>query len=177
MKKLTLFFLGLIFLITPVYTQQPGIQDSSVFKAMLKIQPLSGEWSGEGWMQIGMEKRTFTQTEKVVQKAHGTVILIDGLGVDKITGKTIHEAFAVISYDLPGKKYLIRAFLANGNYIDADLRVETDGTIIWGYKHPQAGEIKYTISASQGKWEEKGQMNRDGSNWIPFFQMNLEKVK
>jgi|WetSurMetagenome_2_1015567.scaffolds.fasta_scaffold511349_1 hypothetical protein len=176
MKSLTLFFVGFVILLTPIFSQQPVIQDSTVFNAMNKIRPLSGEWSGKGWIQMGMDKRTFTQTEKVIQKANGTVIVIDGLGQDEITKKTVHEAFAVISYDLINKKYLIRAFLANGNYIDADIRVDDDGTIIWGYKHPQAGEIKYTIKVANGKWDEKGEMNRDGVNWILFFQMNLEKV-
>jgi hypothetical protein len=176
MKSITLIFVGFVILATPIFCQQPGIQDSSVFKAMRKIQPLSGEWSGNGWIQMGKQKQTFTQIEKVVQKANGTVILIDGLGLDETTRKTIHEAFAVISYDLSNKKYLIRAFLTNGNYIDADIRVDDTGTIIWGYKHPQAGEIKYTLKIADGKWDEKGEMNRDGINWTPFFQMNLEKV-
>jgi hypothetical protein len=177
MKKLTLIFAGFVILVTPIFSQQPGIQDSTVSKAMLKIQHLSGEWSGKGWIQMGRDKRTFAQTENVVQKANGTVIVVDGVGIDESTGKTVHEAFAIISYDQPNKKYLMRAFLANGNYIDADISVEDDGTIIWGFKHPQAGDIKYTIKASGSKWEEKGAMNRDGANWVPFFQMNLEKIK
>ena len=177
MKSLTLFFVGFVILVTPIFSQQPDTQDSTVFKAMAKIQPLSGEWSGNGWIQMGRDKRTFEQTEKVLQKANGTVIVIDGLGLDELSKKTVHEAFAVISYDLSNKKYLIRAFLANGNYIDADIRVEADGTIIWGYKHPQAGELKYTIKVANGKWDEKGEMNRDGTNWILIFQMNLDKVK
>lgn len=77
-----------------------------------------------------------------------------------------------MSYDRANQKYLMRA---NGNYIDADIRFEADGTIIWGFKHPVAGEIKYTIKVANGKWEEKGEMNRDGTNWVPFFQMNLVK--
>jgi hypothetical protein len=177
MKNVALFIVILVISITSVFAQQPGIQDSTVFKAMEKIYPLSGKWLGNGWVQMGKDKRTFTQTENVVQKANGTVIVIDGLGLDEITRKVVHEAFAVISYDLSNKKYLIRAFLANGNYIDADIRVEADGTIIWGYKHPQAGELKYTIKVANGKWDEKGEMNRDGTNWILIFQMNLEKDK
>jgi hypothetical protein len=177
MKKLTFLFVAVVISVTTIFGQQPGIQDSTVFKAMQKIQVLSGEWTGNGWIQMGKDKRTFIQTETVVQKANGTVIVIDGLGVNEITRKTVHEAFSVISYDLSDKKYLMRAFLANGNYIDADIRVEADGTILWGYKQPQAGEMKYTIKVSNGKWEEKGEMNRDGSNWILFFQMNLQKLK
>ena len=56
MKWLTLFFVVCVILVTPVLSQQPGIQDSSVFKAMAKIKPLSGEWSGKGWIQMGREK-------------------------------------------------------------------------------------------------------------------------
>ena len=177
MKNPALFFVISVISLTSVFARQTEIKDSIVFLAMEKIYPLSGKWIGNGWIQMGRDKRTFTQTENVVQKANGTVILIDGLGVDEITKNPIHEAFAVISYDLSAKKYLIRAFLANGKYVDADIRVEPDGTIIWGYKHPQAGEIRYSIKVKNDKWEEIGEMNRDGNNWIPFFQMNLQKYK
>jgi len=159
----------------PAYSQQPATQDSTVHKAMAKALQLTGMWSGDGWIQMGKEKQTFIQTENVVQKANGSVLIIDGIGVDATTKKTVHDAFAVMSYDRANQKYLMRAFLANGNYMDADIRFEADGTIIWGFKHPVAGEIKYTIKVANGKWEEKGEMNRDGTNWVPFFQMNLVK--
>lgn len=176
MKKQAFFFAAILLLAAPAFSQQPAAQDSTVLKAMAKILPLTGMWSGDGWIQIGKEKQTFIQTENVVQKANGTVIIIDGVGMDASTKKTVHEAFAVLSYDRTNKKYLMRAFLANGNYMDADLSVEPDGTIIWRYKHPMAGDIKYTMKVADGKWEEKGEMNRDGTKWIPFFQMNLEKI-
>lgn len=174
--KLILFSVGLIFFVSPLSSQQVVMLDSSAFKAMEKIQHFSGDWFGNGWIQTGRDKRTFKQTEKVIQKANGTVLVIDGLGLDEITSKTVHEAYAVISYDSSVKKYLMRAFLANGNYIDANIRVEADGTLVWGYQHPQAGEIKYTIRVENGKWDEQGEMNRDGTDWIHFFQMNLAKI-
>lgn len=71
----------------PAYSQQPATQDSTVHKAMAKALQLTGMWSGDGWIQMGKEKQTFIQTENVVQKANGSVLIIDGIGVDATTKK------------------------------------------------------------------------------------------
>ena len=174
--KILYFFLGVIIIsVCPAVAQVSSVSDSSVHKAMRKMHILTGNWVGSGWINTGKEKRTFTQREMVVQKVKGTAIVIDGIGLDEITRKPVHEAFAVISYDIDNKKYMIRAFLANGKYIDADISVKTENTIMWSYKHPQAGKIRYTISVVNSNWVEKGEMNRDGSYWVPFFQMDLKK--
>jgi hypothetical protein len=175
MKRLLFLIAAATLIALNSNSQQPAGTDTTVLNAMNRIKILEGSWAGKGWIQMGRERKNFIQTEAVVGKANGTVYVIDGLGVDEANQKPVHQAFAVISYDLNAKKYLIRAFLANGNYIDGNIKVDADGKIIWGYRHPQAGEIRYTITAFGGTWNEKGEMNRDGSAWIPIFEMNLTR--
>lgn len=86
----------------------------------------------------------------------------------------IHQAFAVISFDASSNAYLMRAFRADGNYIDANAEVDESGSFIWGFQVEHVGEVRYTIKNENGKWVEKGEMNRNGS-WFPFFGMTLTK--
>lgn len=144
--------------------------------AMEKIRFMEGNWKGSGWIQMGPQLHEFTQTEAVVFHANGTTLTIDGLGrAADNPDEIIHQAFAVISYDQTADKYLMRAIRADGNHVDADFAVNTDGSITWGFEHPMAGKIRYTIRHDAGKWIENGAMSRDGKNWTPFFEMQLER--
>jgi hypothetical protein len=157
------------------YSQPRMTPDSVTQNAMEKLSFLAGNWYGGGWIQMGRDRHTFSQKETVLQKVGNSVIVIDGLGTDPETNQTIHQAFAVISYDAANQKYLMRAFKVDGNYIDADARVDENGYFIWGYLHPQAGQMRYTTRLMEGKWVETGEMCRDGVNWTTFFAMTLSK--
>ena len=161
---------------TAIVKAQPIMTPDSITQnAMDKLSFLAGQWTGNGWIQMGRDKHLFNQQETVVQKVNNSVIVIDGLGLDAETNKTIHQAYAVISYDRANQKYLMRAFRGDGNYIDADARVDEDGSFVWGFTHPMAGRMQYTIRLVDGKWVEKGEMTRDNTTWFPFFEMTLSK--
>lgn len=158
-----------------VLCAQPGLSpDAKVLVAMEKVRALAGEWHGSGWIQMGPQRHQFDQKESVTVKANGAVVVIDGLGRN-IADSTqiIHQAYAVVSYDLKTKKYLMRAFRGDGNYVDADFSVQEDGSIVWGFTHPMAGQIRYTIRLQNGQWVETGDTSRDGQTWLPFFEMKL----
>ncbi len=156
---------------------QPGLSpDAKVLAAMEKVRALAGEWHGSGWIQMGPQRHQFLQKESVVVKANGAVVVIDGLGINAADAtQIIHQAYAVISYDLKTGNYLMRAYRGDGNQVDADFTVQEDGAIVWGFTHPMAGQIRYTIRLQNGQWVETGEMNRDGQTWMPFFEMKLEK--
>ena len=158
---------------------QSNLQPSAqVAEAMGKIQFLAGNWKGSGWIQMGPQRHTFKQTETVAWHANGTVLTIDGLGRDAADStKIIHQAFALISYDQAAGQYLLRAVRADGNHVDADFSVQPDGSIVWGFVHPMAGRVRYTIRNAAGKWVESGEMSRDGQTWTPFLAMQLERVE
>ena len=168
----------LIFLLTLTSViAQAGLQPSPEAQAaMKKLHGMAGFWRGTGWIQMGPQRHEFNQTEDVQLKVNGSIVVVDGLGKDATDStQIIHQVFAVISYDQQAGKYLMRAFRADGNYVDADFKFLEDGRIQWGFTHPMAGEVRYTIELTDKKWTEKGAMSRDGKSWMPFFEMNLEK--
>lgn len=148
--------------------------------AMKKLQFLVGEWKGEGWMEFAPgERRTFKAQETVLSKLDGLVLAIDGLHRGKVGGQgddvIVHNAFGVIHYDAPNRKYRFRAHTARGNHEDAEAAV-SDGQISWGMKIPQFGDVRYTIQLDdKGRWSEVGEVTRDGKS-RKFFEMTLERA-
>ncbi len=175
MKPRILLVPLLVFSVCAIYGQAGLKPDSASLNAMEKIQFLTGNWKGTGWIQMGKERHQFDQHETVAQKINGSVLVIDGLGKDSATGEIVHQALAVISYDLATGKYVIRAFRGDGNSVDADGLVEENGSFVWGFSLPQQGEVKYTIHPVDGRWVEKGEFSQDGSNWFQFLGMDLKK--
>lgn len=175
MKK-SLFFLAMLIGAT-AFAQNPFQPKPETLDALKKVSFLTGNWKGSGWIQMGPEKHSFNQTETIISKVNGTVIQIDGLGKDvKNPDLTIHQAFAMISYDINNKKYLMKAFRGDGGQIDADAKLIDENTFQWGFSSVMTGDIKYTIAVGNNKWTEIGEMSRDGGKtWLKYFEMVLEK--
>lgn len=178
MKCYTIFMAALFSACLSPLFAQPNLQPSEHLRAaMQKFQFMEGTWTGTGWIQMGPQRSEFTVDEKGAFKANNTVLVMEGIGHDATDStKIIHQAFGVISYDQEAGKYLMRAFRADGNYVDADISVADDGSIVWGFTHPMAGQIRYTIRLTDGQWVESGSMSRDGATWMPFLEMKLNKL-
>ena len=158
--------------------------DSLQVEEMKKVQWLAGNWEGEGWMMFGPEeKHTFFQTETVTSKLNGLLLAIEGLGTvgtsDRGESKIIHNAFAVLSYDSENQRFVMRAHKADGAFTEADARVNDNGDFIWGFSHPYAGELRFTIRQNdKGQWYEMGEVLSDnGNSWFQNFEMLLNKVE
>jgi hypothetical protein len=145
-------------------------------EALQKTAFLTGSWKGSGWKQMGPQKHSFNQTETVAYKANNTVIQIEGSGTDeKNSNVIIHQAFAIISFDIQNLKYRMIAFRGDGEQVNAEVSLPDDHTFQWSFSNPMAGQIRYIISVKDNKWFETGEMNRDGKTWNKFFEMTLEK--
>ena len=166
-----------LFISIVVIGQNPLQPQKETTDALQKVSFLSGTWKGTGWIQMGPQKSFFNQSESIALKVNGTLIQIEGLGKDKEdSNKIIHQAFAIISYDVQNSKYLMKAFTGNGNQIDADVKLINDYTFEWGFTIPKTGQMKYTITVKDNKWLETGEMSRDnGNTWYKFFEMTLDK--
>lgn len=175
MKTLLLIFASLIG--SFAFAQNPYQPKKETIEAIQKIAFINGNWEGSGWIQMGPERHTFTQKETIATKVNGTVIQIDGLGLDeKDPNITVHQAFAIISYDITKSQYLMKAFRGDGAQIDADFKLLDSQTIEWGFTHPMAGKMRYTITVKNNTWVEVGEMSRDGGKtWTKFFEMTLTK--
>lgn len=145
--------------------------------ALQKISFLTGSWKGSGYMQMGPQKHLFNQTEVISLKVNGTVIQIEGEGKDQQNqDMIIHQAFAIISYDIQNSKYLMKAFRGDGGQIDANVKLLDSHTLQWSFANPMSGQIKYTITVLNNQWIEIGEMSRDsGKSWNKYFEMKLDK--
>jgi hypothetical protein len=126
-------------------------------------------------MQTPAGQRSVTQKETVVSKVNDAVLVIDGIGVDVETNEIAHQAFAVLYYDKEAALYRIHAFRADGNSVLAEGNFNDKGQFVWGFTHPQAGPVRYTIYSVDGKWVETGEANVGGTNWFKFLEMSLTR--
>lgn len=151
-------------------------------EAMKKLTFLVGQWKGESWTEFVPGQRQMSQgTETIQNKLNGLLVVIEGVHqrkvADKGAGDVVHHAFGVVSYDEKGKRYRFQAYTDRGNYTEAEARVG-DGKLEWGFRIPQFGEVRYTITLTEkGQWFEIGEVSADGKEWRKFFEMTLDRVK
>lgn len=175
--------LSLLVAATPIGAQAPRAIPVNV-TALGRLDFLLGEWEGDGWILLGRgERRTFHQRETVRSAAGGTVVVIDGLGTSTDAGRegeTVHQAFAVVTYDSATAKLRWRAYRATGEETVAEPMVERD-TLVWGMElgpGGRGGRIRFTIRrTATGEWNEIGEMIAPGANGriTKFFEMTLKR--
>lgn len=174
MKKV---FVSLLLLIMPV-TLTAQTSSASQASEMRKLTFLVGKWKGEGWVMSGAgERRTFTTMETVESKLDGLLVVFEGLGKDE-KGATVHNAFAVASYDEKARLFRWRAYRVGGEWLDAEPTV-SENSLVWGFGDSRSGgDIRFTIKLNErGQWFEIGEYSRDGKAWQKFFEMTLNRVK
>jgi hypothetical protein len=148
---------------------------------MKKLEFLVGNWQGEGWVEFGPgQRRKALSTESVQSKLGGRVLIVEGTGKAKLPNReeevVVHSAFGFLYYDQTAKRYSLRAFLANGQAVDAETTYQ-DGVLEWGLQIPQ-GKVRYKIKLNdKGQWYEVGEISQDGKTWQQFFELTLNRVK
>jgi len=169
--------LAILFLLPVLASAQQGPPqpDVETIRAINKLEFLFGEWEGTGWMQMGPgEKSEFTIKESIYPRAGGTIVSMQGLGKDKESGATGHDAFAVLTYDKATQEYNLRSYLVNGQHGDFPVTISKN-KLVWQI---DAGRIiRYTITLDEkGHWIEIGEVKM-GERWFQFLEMKLKKVE
>lgn len=175
--KLKIFSLVLfLFSATTIFAQMPDFS-KDIKMAMKQIEIMEGKWEGSGWrMNPDGTKSNSNVLENLYFKLDSTLLVLEGLGTDD-DGKTVHNAFGVISFDPFKKKFQMKSFLSNGLSTDADFEVvEPNKSIKWWFKDNRGGTIKYNITFDGLNWSEDGEYSRDEESWVKFFEMNLKKI-
>ena len=145
-------------------------------EAMLRLAPMAGRWSGEGWIRRGPgEPETFKGTETVESRLGGHILLVEGKHQDAKDGHLVHHAFGVISFDAALGAYRFRSHLGNGRSGDYQ-GAWKDGAFVWSMDIPRAGTFRYTIRIQAGLWEEVGEMSREGGPWAKVFEMRMKRL-
>lgn len=146
-----------------------------------------GEWEGEGWMQLGPERReTFRQLESVRTVLGGRGLLFQGTAFAIVDDRVleelgpVHEALAVLTRAPDAGNLTFRAYRSDGEgtqAVDAWAE-EADGTFTWGFRDPAFGEMRYTIvRTADDEWHETGRISPDGERWFDFLEMTLRRVE
>lgn len=181
MKK-SLALLVILFGASGVAVAQAQPANGVALTEMKKLEFLVGEWKGTGWMQMGPgQKAESVVNENVQAKLGGRVLIIEGLGRARSEGssegRVVHNAFAFLYYDQEAGRFRMRAFLANGQAVDADTSFK-DGVFEWGFQVPQ-GKIQYRTRLNpKQQWFEEGSISLDGGKtYQKFFEMTLDRVK
>lgn len=142
--------------------------------AMVRLAPMVGTWSGEGWIRRGPgEPQRFRGQEVVEARLEGRVLLVEGRHLDARDGHPVHHAFAVISENSATGGYHFRSHLADGRSGDY-LGEWREGAFVWFMDLPQGGRARYTIHIDGNTWKEVGEVERAGK-WIPFFGMDMTR--
>lgn len=156
-------------LTAPAAAQERSAPDLGIFGT------IAGEWEGDAWMMRGPQGRIEAhQREWVMPEAGGTVITVRGLGM--VGADTVHHAFAVIHRNRDNSGITMRAFTADGRWIDPEITATGSG-YTWSMTDPRAGRIKYEMAlSSDGAWQENGFYSRDnGATWTQFMGMTLRR--
>lgn len=176
MRRQMLLLLFLAILPASVTAQAPP---ASVPERQFGIlHDLVGNWEGTAWFQQPDGTRhEVTQTERVEAMAGGTVITVRGTGTERSpdgTLRTVHDAFAVVYRDRDGTPAM-RAFIANGQWTDAELTVAPDG-FTWTLSPVPNVTVRYVMSVdAEGRWVERGYQRYGDRPEQEFFGMTLAK--
>jgi hypothetical protein len=180
MKRAIFCFVAL--LTGVLFTAHVSAQSASgkVIDQMKSFSWMVGDWSGDAWY-LGREQKkvAIVQKEHIINRLDGAIITMEGSGYDKSPvlsdAKLVFQAFGILTYDNTNSKYVLRAYRGE-NFIDSDFVTNPDGTFTWSF-NAQYGKTKYIITHTpEGKWNERGFLSQDGTNWNQFFEMTLSKL-
>ncbi len=177
MKHSCLLLSVFLFVVIKTSAQDYSLKNEQV-EAMKKLEFLTGDWEGKGWVSMRPEQsEKFIQTEKVRFKTDGTSLLIEGLGKDPQSNTITHDAIAIVYYDVREKKYKFNSHVMQGYHGTYDALVKQD-TFIWKIENPYAGTMVYTITLNEnGQWFEIGERTKGDEEAVQFFEMTLTKIK
>jgi hypothetical protein len=170
--------LGLcLLLVSPGAGQDPAPAPDRA-SAMHRFDAWIGEWSGTGWSLDATGHRTdFTLVEHVQSRVGGTVLLLEGHGTARAedgTETVTHDGLVLVYYDEHAHGYRWNGHEVRSGTMDAEARV-VDGGLEWSLPAAGAATVRFTITIADGRWHETGEAGADGSGWLRFMEMNLER--
>ena len=138
---------------------------------------LVGEWSGEGWIDMGRGRMGFRQHERITSRLDGNIITIEGTGRDPDKASDIvFEAFAVLSASGKPGEFAMRSYTREGQAGTFVAVLEAPGRLVWTIPVP-GRRVRYRSEVVGDRWTEVGEARVDeGASWMKFFEMTLKRV-
>ena len=143
-------------------------------KAMAALSFLDGEWAGPAEANEPAGVLRMTQTERSGTLLGGTVRLVEGRSFDT-SGKTLFNAFAVISYDTRTKRFLITSH-ASGYTTSTNLKVMANG-FEWEVPAGPKATMHFKAVVEGGVWTETGDLVGSDGQPRRTFEMKVRKLR
>ena len=160
--------------------QIPDFGGKEQVEQMKKLSFLVGDWKGPGAFEVPGRKIDVESTERVEIAAGGTAMFVVGKHFMKGPNDQkllIHDAAAMMFFDLATGKFRMRTQLANGLGSEFEVEVKEKG-IVWGFDTPTTGRSRFTMNLTEkGEWHEIGERSMDeGKTWTKYMEMTLAKA-
>jgi hypothetical protein len=157
----------------PALAQAPNAAlQAKQYAAMRALSFLDGEWAGPAEAHERTGTLKMTQTERVGTLLDGTVRLVEGRAFDE-KGKTLFNAFAVISYDVARSRFVITSY-ASGYTTTTELKVKPDG-FEWTIPAGPGAKMQFSAVVRNGIWTEVGDYVGPDDAKKRTFQMTVKR--
>ncbi|MGB7848426.1 MAG: hypothetical protein WBL63_22625 [Candidatus Acidiferrum sp.] len=145
---------------------------------MKRLAFLIGKWAGEAHLLRGTgEQLELSQTENAEYKLGGLILIIEGVGLNRMDGKVALQALAIVSYDDEAHSYRMRAY-NDGRYLETDLKLLEDGRgCTWGFT---LGDIKTSSTLrinEAGEWTELTEIAVGSQPWRNLMELKVSLQK
>jgi hypothetical protein len=140
---------------------------------------LVGDWTGEGWMDMGERRASFRSSERVESRIDGLALVIEGTHTADIPGRAdplvVHHALAMLTFDPDSGRYRFNTQVHGGGSGVYQGHVE-NGAFVWEMTQGPS-HVRYVIQLDdEGRWVETGERSSDGHTWTQFFEMTLSRT-
>jgi hypothetical protein len=172
--RLTPLLLAAALAVPAILPAQAPAANPALAEKMRALDFLAGEWEGEAWLQMGPERQTATQRERVEWAAGGEVLLIQGQG--RHGEQLVHDALATIAWDPQAGRYVMWSYRGGSGPTPNPTIEVAEKSVDWAFDSPR-GKVRFAIRLDDaGRWVETGEWSPDGgATWRPFFGMTLTK--
>lgn len=116
---------------------------------------------------------TLKQTERVGPILNGQAVVIEGKGY-KANGEVALNTFAIISPAGPENRWEMRNYV--GTHAGTFPVVPAEDGYAWATPAGPDARIVYRAEIKDGRWQETGQLQRDGQAVRSTFSMDLQRV-
>jgi len=158
----------------PAAAQAPNAALQAKQQAAMKaLAFLDGEWAGPAEAHERTGTFEMTQTERVGTLLDGTIRLVEGRAFDE-KGKTLFNAFAVISYEVPRSRYVITSY-ASGYTTTTELKVKPDG-FEWEVPAGPGAKMQFAATVTNGTWIEVGDYVASSGAKQRTFHMAVKRI-
>ena len=158
--------------------QAPEPRAAEAKAALAPLMKLVGQWDGDARVSLMPgQAQVVRQHYDVTAGAGGTTLNLKGTGrTTTPAGKdsVVFQASATVFYDNSVSKLRVRAKLAQGDSVLAEVEQRPD-TLIYGFPL-QGASIRFTIAYSNTDWHEVGHFIPNGGQPIPTVDMKLKKT-